>query len=293
MDIVNKVLEQDEENRYRFKEKPVKPFELFEKVIPDFFTERDPGLHVIIVCASSDTNVISEDAFGEIIKKIFPDSGLKFLSREKLSSHEPCGCIRLPMEGGAGCALQALEESIRNCTKEKRITDTTAQTEIERYAGQEEDGNEEPEIIWSSYAAKRSSKLLLTDMYYTPLIFALLVIPQKQFDLFMKEDVYFPDFIEYVVQGQDSDLIINILKKNSEIIQKLVQTPESELTLNTTLPIASEDRKFTEISQEKKELEKRKAVLVQRKKMSEEALAVPTKDLTAAEKARVIHKEEK
>ncbi len=308
MDMFCEVLERDTENgeyNYKFKSRPIKDSDHLEEVIPDFFTTRDPGLHAAVICASSDVNVISEQAFGEIIKEEnFRDGRLKFLSKETLSSQEPCGCIRLPMAGGVGCALRDLEEHIRNCTEEKRITNIMAAYEIGRYALQEEDQARDnvvpPEIIWNRWSAQKGSELLSTDPLYMPLIFALLVIPQTHFELFMRENVYVPSFIEYVVRGRDSGQLINKLKKEyREIYQRLMQITEPEVISNTTLTNVSEDWKSTEISQEKqgsetKEgLEKIREQLIQQKITSQETLTVSTKDLTAAEKARAIHKEEK
>jgi len=313
MDIFVEVLEQDKENeknKYRFKNRYVEISDHLEKVIPDFFTIRDPGLHAAIICASGDANVIPEQAFGKIIKENFRDVRLKFLSKETLSSQEPCGCIRFPIADGAGRALRNLEERIRNCSEEERITNIRAANEIERYALQEEDQVKDNivslEIIWNKWSAQKCSELLIRGPFYMPTIFALLVIPQRHFELFKMENVYFPNFIEYVVRGQDSDPLFNKLYKvNPELFRTEIQTAGSEIISNITPTIVYEDRISTEISQEKqgsekrkelkkiKELEKRREILIQQKITSQEAHTVSTKDLAAAEKARTIHKEEK
>ena len=313
MDIFVEVLEQNKENeknKYRFEKRSVEVSDHLEKVIPDFFTTRDPGLHTAIICASGDANVIPEQVFGEIIKENLRDIRLKFLSKETLSSQEPCGCVRLPIADGAGRALRDLEERIRNCTGEKRITNIRAANEIERYALQEEDQVKDNivslEIIWNKWSAQKSSELLIREPFYMPTIFALLVIPQRHFELFKRENVYFPDFIEYVVRGQDFDSLFNTLcKANPKLFRTELQTAGSEIISNITPTIVSEDWISTEVSQEKqgsekkkelekiKELEKRREILIQQKITSQEAHTVSTKDLTAAEKARTIHKEEK
>ncbi len=302
MDVFFEVLEQDKEDgksKYQFKCRQIETSTHLEKVIPDFFSTREPGLHVAIICASSDKGVISEQALGEIIKENYQDVRLKFLSEETLSSQEPCGCIRLPMVDGVGPALQNLEKHIRNCAEGETITDSRAAYEIMRYVFQEEWG-EELEITWSRLAAEESSKLLIRGRFYTPAIFALLVIPQNHFELFRRKDVYFPSFIEYVVKGQDSDYIFDIMyKKNPELFQKEIQPADSGEISSITSTIESKDWMSTELFQEKqglekkKELEKKRQLLIQQKITSQETHAVSTKDLTATEKARTIHKEEK
>lgn len=263
--MFSKVLVQSGENTYHLEKKQIEhPSVTLEEVIPEFFETYTPGLHVAVICTSNPSDVISEMELQKALKPVPPNGVIKCLTsaneQPKLSPNESLSCARpeKDLSTQIGGALQYIE----NCICEyigKKLIDHSASEEINRYRLKEAAKTVRIEEIWMQWEAGVCSNLLSQDIVlplgYMPSIFILYVLPESCFEVFNHKDTFFPQFIEYVVLGEDlSQFRKKQQEKDQDVIDSfIVSDAHHKILESQEIFIQSETERFQQLSLEEDE----------------------------------------
>lgn len=212
--IYTKVLQQN--GKFQFEPVPIPETEDITKAIKSFFSNREAGVHVAVVCTNKSDEVMSEESFraalcagGDRQVQPVPTDGAKLSGTGSVYAHHISEFIGQALAEVLKCAKQVIDE---------RYVDNNVEALIQALATFEEQGLYPLENFWIQTFATSSSVILNTaqlkaDQQITPDIRILLILPKSHFDTFSNPQCYFPAFLEYVVLGENGEILFQEYQK--------------------------------------------------------------------------------
>lgn len=220
-----KVLKQN--GKFQFDSIPISGIVDLRVAIKSFFDNHEAGIHVAIVCTDNPNEMVNEEDFYAAPScdtwssvNLMPTDGAKPTRKGRVCAHRGSfEFIGQALADVLKCAKQIIGEHYISNKTDSLISATIVY---------EEQGLLSPEGLWSDVFAKSSSEIMDTnqlklDHQTVPDIRILLCLPQKHFEVFSNPRCYFPEFLEYVVLGEDG---VVIFQENQALKEKIRQLEE-------------------------------------------------------------------
>lgn len=215
-----KVLKQN--GNFRFELMPIPRTSDLKTVIKSFFDDHESGVHTAIVCTDNPNEVMDEEDFRTALSRDDAWSVDIILADGARLADADCVCARRGPFEFIGQALADILKCANQITDKYDNSDNSLISALFTF---EERGELPLRDLWSYSIAKDSSAILNSDQSIVshqtvPDIRILLLLPQKHFETFSNPECYFPEFLEYVVLGENG---IAIWGENQELKEKIRQ----------------------------------------------------------------------
>lgn len=185
---------------YQFeKETGVSESQNLEDIIGEFFSIRQQGVHVALICTDSTNAVINSNELCEKLKeKAEGDRIVEIIGEEEnVNGETNCYCIAERV-GDFKEILSTICEYAKNVLSVDKLEVEEIVASMKRY------WDDLPvEKLWKKENAEDFSKIIPEHLTTVPDIRIILIFSEERFDYFLSEGAFFPKIIEYVVRGID------------------------------------------------------------------------------------------
>lgn len=229
-----------------------------EEVIPEFFVQRERGVHVLILCTDKE---ISSDEFLSLMQRRKENQGRKVVELGTEDNRSCCQCAVYSLK--VSNAILNIYDYVLSVIENSDLKEYCSIESLSDILGEKSpmmDFEDAFSLIFRKRAAERlSGAWLKCDQNgVTAELRLLIVLNSEEFDYFIfREDFregYFASILEYVILEADShELICKLRDKKTELENELKQAECENEDLRTRLKKAVED-KDNEVSELKDKL---------------------------------------
>ena len=232
-----------------------------EEVIPEFFVQRECGVHVLILCTDKE---ISSDEFLSLMQRREENQGRKVVKLGPEDNRSYCQCAVYSL--AVSNAILNIYDYVLSVIENSDLKKFCSIESLSTILGVAPQGMAFDSAFKMKFRKDTGEKL--SEPWLTPdqndeiaELRLLIVLNSEEFDYFISREGYFASILEYVILEADSHaLICKLRDKKTELENELKQAECENEDLRTRLKKAVED-KDNEVSELKDKLAQSKKTI--------------------------------